>query len=270
MTDTEPGRDDLLLLQGMTQAVEAAGAILLSRFSTSNRVDGPDALLAALEANDAASLAVLRPALERLRPGARWDEDEEGRGSLGPGEWWVVDPAEGNVNLVHGSPNWGVTATLVRDDRAVATVVRLPVAGETYAAVRGQGAFLNGSPLVVSAKTELRGALVGTGQARPGEGPEIKRLLAASVRAMLDAALLVSTVVPATLSLVPVAAGHTDAFWQYGQVRSGLVAGGLLVEEAGGVVVDTNGAPWTLVSDDFVATAPGISDAITEVLAGVR
>lgn len=258
--------DDLALLDGLVAAVTEAGSVLLSRFSTANRVDDRDALLTAISDNDDASTAVLRPALEQLRPEARWDDDEEGHGSLGSGEWWVADAAEGNVNHIHGGANWGVTATLVRDDVPVITAVFLPALGQTFTAVRGGGAFLNGSPITVSAKSDLTAALVGTGQAEPGEAPEVRRLISGSIDRMLDAALLVSATVPATLQLVQVATGHTDAFWQYGQVRSGLVAGALLVQEAHGTVITTTGAPWTLTSSDFVATTPGLAPSITAAL----
>lgn len=255
------------LLDGMTAAVTAAGQVLLERFSTENRVDDAPSLLAAIEANDEASLAMLRPMLEELRPGARWDDDEEGRGVLGAGEWWVTDSAEGNVNHVHGSTGWAVTATLVRDDVPVLTAVALPTLGLVYTAASGQGAFLNGSPITVSAKTDLASALVGTGQAMPGEAPEVRRRMAASIDRMLDAALLVSATVPATLALVQVAAGHSDAFWQEGQIRSGLLAGALLVQEAGGAVIDSASDPWTLASRDFIATTPGLATAVAAVLA---
>lgn len=257
---------DRALLDGLVAAVTGAGSVLLERFSTQHRVDDLEALLGAIEGNDVASTAALRPALERLRPEARWDDDEEGRGRLGSGEWWVADAAEGNVNHVHGGTSWGVTATLVRDDMPVVTAVTLPALGQVFTAVRGGGAFMNGSPISVSAKSDLTAALVGTGQAKPGEDPEVRRQMTASIGRMLDSALLVSASVPSTLQLVQVAAGHTDAFWQYGQVRSGLVAGALLVHEAHGAVIDTTGAPWTLASNDFIATTRGLAPSIAATL----
>lgn len=263
---TAPTDADLALLDGMTAAVTGAGTVLLERFSVDKRVDDIESLLAAIDDNDTASISTLRPALELLRPNAQWDDDEEGHGVLGAGEWWVADAAEGNVNHIHGLPNWGVNATLVRDDAPLATVVFLPALGQTFTAVRGGGAFLNGAPIAVSKKSDLAAALVGTGQAKPGESADVRRQMSASIEQMLDVALLVSATVPATLQLVQVAAGHTDAFWQYGQIRSGLVAGALLVHEAGGTVTDTAGTPWTLGSDDFVATTPGLSTAITTAL----
>src|ERR1700743_2254216 len=66
---------------------------------------------------------------------------------LPPGEWWVVDAVEGGVNYVHGLPEWAVTVTLLRDGQPVLTVVRQPVGDLTYTAVRGAGAYLNGTRL---------------------------------------------------------------------------------------------------------------------------
>lgn len=73
-------------------------------------------------------------------------EDELDGGALPSGEWWVVDPAEGNVNHLHALPEWAVTATLVRENQPVLTVVHLPMTGETYTALAGAGAHLDGRP----------------------------------------------------------------------------------------------------------------------------
>ncbi|MFD3681238.1 inositol monophosphatase family protein [Streptomyces sp. NPDC058613] len=110
-------------------------------------------------------LDVLREPLLRARQGSRWAEDELAGGALPPGEWWVVDPAEGTINHVHAMDDWAVTATatatLVHDNRPVLTVVHLPLTGNTYTAVAGGGARLNDRPVGVSAKTDLGAALVG-------------------------------------------------------------------------------------------------------------
>jgi myo-inositol-1(or 4)-monophosphatase len=60
-----------------------------------------------------------------------------------------------------------------------------------------------------------------------------------------------------------------DAFWQHSNVRSGLVSGALLVEEAGGAVSDLRGKPWRLDSEDFLATAPGLQREAVQTLSVV-
>lgn len=264
-----PADADQALLPAVVAALRAAGSLLLERFTPAARPGDYDELVAAIRANDAAALGRLRPALERARPGAGWVDDELETGELPPGEWWVTDPAEGNINHIHGMPEWGVTATLVRDNVPVLAAVYLPAVDRTYSAVRGRGAHLDGVRLRPSAKANLGAALVGTGQARPGEDAETYRRIGRSVTAMLERALVVRVSVPATLQLVEVAAGRTDAFWQYSQVRSGLLAGALLVQEAGGTVSDTRGRPWGLASADFLAAAPLLHGAAVDALASV-
>lgn len=262
-------RDDAAILPRMVEAVHAAGDHLLARFSTDARPASGKEVVEAIYANDAAALSVLRPGLEAAHPGAGWAEDELGSGALPAGEWWVTDPVEGNINHIHGMNDWAVTATLVRDNVPVVTVVHLPLVGSTYSALRGGGAYLDGVRLRPSAKTELGAALVGTGQARPGEDPETHRRLGESVIAMLGSALVTQVSVPATLQLIHVAGGQMDVFWQHSQVRSGLLSGALLVSEAGGTVSDMWGRPWTVASGNFLASAPGLHRAAVTVLSGI-
>jgi myo-inositol-1(or 4)-monophosphatase len=269
MTTPMPFDADTTLMSEVTAVVKAAGGTLRDRYTPQARGVSLDEIVDEIHANDDAVLDVLREPLLRARQGSQWAEDELAGGALPPGEWWVVDPAEGNINHVHGMADWAVTATLVRDNRPVLTVVHLPLTGDTYTALQGKGALLNGVPLRSSAKTDLRAALVGTGQAKPGEDEEALRRMGASVTAMLIDALVVRVSVPATMQLIHVASGRMDAFWQFSDVRSGLLPGALLVAEAGGTVTDTKGAPWSLASDDFLASAPGLHSRAVDVLSGL-
>lgn len=260
---------DTTLMSDVTAAVKTAGLALRDRYTPHARGVSLNEVVDEIHANDDAVLDVLRDPLLRARRGSQWAEDELAGGALPPGEWWVVDPAEGNVNHVHGMPDWAVTATLVRDNRPVLTVVHLPLTGDTYTAVAGGGARLNDRPLKVSAKTDMGAALTGTGQAKPGEDELAFRRIGDSVTAMLINGLVVRVSVPATMQLIHVAAGRMEAFWQFSDVRSGLVAGALLVSEAGGTVTDLAGEPWNTGSRDFLAAAPGIHAAALKVLSPI-
>jgi myo-inositol-1(or 4)-monophosphatase len=259
------------ILTQTTIAVREAANRLRQRFSPDpeSRPASLEALMSALHANDEAVLEPLRPRLTEIRPGAGWVEEELEGGELPPGEWWVVDPAEGNVNHVQGMPEWGVTATLVRDNEPVLTVVHLPLFDATYTALVGHGAHVNGRALRVSEKTELRLGIVGTSQAVPDPSPETHRAMSGSIAAMLRDALLVRVSVPATLHLLNVAAGSMDAFWQFAGTRADLLPGALLVAEAGGVITDVRGTPWTTRSESFLAAAPGVHKAAVESLSGI-
>ncbi|MYS86687.1 inositol monophosphatase family protein [Embleya scabrispora] len=266
---TETSELEAVLERAVT-VVKTAGEHLRERHDVGARPGDLDEIVRAIHANDEAILALVKQPLLDMRPGSRWVEDELAGGVLPGGEWWVVDTAEGNINHIHGMGEWAVTATLVRDNAPLLTVVHLPLTGDTYTALRGRGAFLDGEPLRSSAKTDLRAALVGTGQAKPGEDEAALRRMGATVTAMLINALVVRVSVPATLQLVHVASGRMDAFWQLSDVRSGLLPGALLVAEAGGTVTDTRGEPWSLAGDDFLACAPGLHAQAVDVLSDPR
>ncbi|MFF9408143.1 inositol monophosphatase family protein [Streptomyces anandii] len=258
LRSTDVTASDADLLGQTAIAVRAAGSALREHFGEVVRHQTRKELMRALAANDEMALDILRPRLTRLRPDARWVEDELDGGALPPGEWWVVDPAEGNINHLRALPEWAVTATLVRENQPVLTTVHLPLTGETYTALAGAGAHLDGRPLHVSPTADLGLSLVATSQARPDEDEKVVRRVGSSITAMLLDALVVRTAVPATLHLTNVAAGRIDAFWQFAGARADLLPGALLVTEAGGRISDAQGRPWTPRSESFLAAAPGI------------
>lgn len=266
VADVTTDATDAELLTATASAVIVAGEVLRERFGEPVAYRSRQDLMAALAGNDDAALAILRPRLTALRPGAGWVEDELDGGALPPGEWWVVDPAEGNVNHLHGLTDWAVTATLVRDNQPVLTAVHVPMADQTYTALAGGGAFLDGRPLRVAGSADLALSIVATSQARPDEDETVVRRIGGSITAMLSAALVVRTSVPATLHLLNVAAGRIDAFWQFAGARADLLPGALLVTEAGGTITDAAGRPWTPEADSFLAAAPGVHTAAVAAL----
>jgi myo-inositol-1(or 4)-monophosphatase len=268
MKDTIAPVEDTALLASVVTAVTAAGERLRPGFSPDARPASRADMAVLGRHLEELVLAELRPELARLRPQAGWVDEDLETTPLPPGEWWVVDAVEGAVNYVHGLPEWGVTATLLRDGRPVLTVVRQPVGDLTYTAARGAGAFLNGRPLHASGKTGLDAAIAATGQAEADQRDSYRRI-GASVTAMLDRALLVRTSVPSTFPMLLVAAGHSDLFWQYEPVLPGVAAGALLITEAGGTVSRIDGSPWGPGSPDILAAAPGLHRGAAEALAVV-
>src|SRR5580693_8609113 len=156
MSDTiDPATEYAGLLAAVVEAATAAGDRLMADFSPAARPASRSDMAAGGRHLEELVLAELRPKLARLRPAAGWVDDALETTPLPSGEWWVVDAVEGAVNYVHGMPEWAVTVTLLRDGEPVLTVVRQPVGDLTYTAVRGEGAYLNGTRLRTSAKTAL-------------------------------------------------------------------------------------------------------------------
>jgi myo-inositol-1(or 4)-monophosphatase len=251
------------LLPAVVEAANRGASFLLARFDPKSRPADRAAMYELGMGLEEGSVAAVREVLDGVAPNAGWYDDEDGR-ELPPGEWWIVDGAEGGVNHVHGLPEWAVTIALVRDGIPQLSVVRQPVGELTYTAVRGAGAWRNGQPLRVSAKTSLDAAIAAASQA--GNGPEVNARFGRAVAAMSDRALLVRNTIPTTFPLLRVASGQSDVFWQYEPDVPGTAAGTLLAAEAGAVVTDLSGKHWDLNSPDVLVAAPGVHAAALAVL----
>lgn len=251
------------LLPSVMEAANRGASFLMGRFDPQARPADRAAMYHLGAGLEEGSVAAVREALDGVLPSAGWFDDED-EGDLPPGEWWVVDGAEGGVNHVHGLPEWAVTIALVKDGLPQLSVVRQPVGDLTYSGARGRGAWRNGQPMRVSAKTSLDAAIASASQA--GNGPEVHARLGRAVAAMSDRALLVRNTIPTTFPLLRLASGQSDVFWQYEPDLPGTAAGTLLAAEGGAVVTDLSGKPWDLNSPDVLVAAPGVHAAALEVL----
>ena len=65
------------------------------------------------------------------------------------GRFWCVDPLDGTRNFCAGVPFFAVSVALMQDARPVLGIVYDPSAGEAFLAIRGAGAWLDGSALRV-------------------------------------------------------------------------------------------------------------------------
>jgi myo-inositol-1(or 4)-monophosphatase len=73
---------------------------------------------------------------------------------------WILDPLDGTANFASGIPFFGVSVALLGEGRVQAGVVYDPVRKESFSALLGQGAWLNGEPLQVRGPAPaLRGAM---------------------------------------------------------------------------------------------------------------
>jgi len=75
-------------------------------------------------------------------------EEYAPEGGDGPRRW-SIDPIDGTGNLVHGLPLWAVSVGLIVAGAPTLGAIAVPPLGETYWAVKGKGAWLDGRRLEV-------------------------------------------------------------------------------------------------------------------------
>ena len=191
--------------------------------------------------------------------------------SSGPGQpaaaryRWVFDPVDGTTNYAHGLPIFCASLALEVDGHPEVGAIYDPTRKELFTAERGEGAYLNGTPLAVSDATDVLESLLVTGfpydvHKRAGE-------LVGLFAAFLGRARAVRRLGSAALDLCYVAAGRFEAFWEQHLKPWDVSAGVLLVTEAGGRVTGMDGSPFSATAGHLVASNGGIHD---EMLAIIR
>ena len=192
--------------------------------------------------------------------------DDEVAEILTGGDWcWVCDPLDGTVNYIHHLGIYATSIGLVKDGVAVAGAICLPEFDELYVAARGEGAFLNGAPIRASACADLRHAFVSADIAAPNlelRGPNLERIARVGMRV---GGLRIEG--SACVSIAQTACGRQDAYWNHGLHAWDVAAGIVILEEAGGAVMNIYSEPFSFdMVDGFLCTAPGLRDAFGEVI----
>jgi myo-inositol-1(or 4)-monophosphatase len=216
------------------RAARAAGEVLMEWYGRP-----PEGVAAKSSATDLVSDAdreaerVIRELLAAERPDDGLLGEEGSHHRADSGRRWIVDPLDGTINFLYGFPAWAVSVALEDGDGLAVGVVHSPVHGETFHAVRGEGAFLGERRLSVRKPVALDQALVATGFSYE---PPRRAVQADRVRELLPRARDIRRAGAASLDLSWLAAGRLDAYLERGLHSWDWAAGRLLVEEAGGHV----------------------------------
>ena len=175
-----------------------------------------------------------------------------------------LDPVDGSFNAGVGIPFYAMSVGLSDGKKMVAGYVRNLANQETFTAILGKGAFLNGNPIHVSKKTELNKAAMSI-YARV---PEMLSLLEVGMRSRRVRKLGASAI-----ELCYVACGRLEGFLDLrGTLRITDAAAGILIcGEAGGIVSMPDASPLLFPDDVCVgrrilAANPAIHGIMSEIM----
>jgi myo-inositol-1(or 4)-monophosphatase len=181
---------------------------------------------------------------------------------------WIVDPLDGTTNYAHGYPVFSVSIGLEIEGIVEWGMVYNPNLDEAFLARRGGGAFLNGTPLRVSATESLGASLLATGFPYDIRTSEVNNL--DDFRAFALRAQGIRRAGSAALDLCYVAAGRFDGFWEYKLNAWDCAPGYLMVREAGGNVTNHRGDVGSIYDRECLATNGRIHEQMMAVLEETR
>jgi myo-inositol-1(or 4)-monophosphatase len=188
---------------------------------------------------------------------------EEGANSDGTsGITWHIDPIDGTSNFFFDIPMWAVSIGAVDEHGPLVGVVYAPALDEMFTGIRGEGAWLNGTPIGVRQNNDLSDALVCTGFSyRVHE----RGAHAARVAQMVTHIRDIRRFGAAAIDLCFVACGRYDAYFEEHLHSWDLIAGQVIATEAGALV--TNYAGSKVTPAQVLASQPGIQQQLISLIA---
>jgi myo-inositol-1(or 4)-monophosphatase len=206
---------------------------------------------------------LIRAELARL-----WPEDavlgEEGGGD-DASRTWVLDPIDGTFNFLKGIPCWGVVAAYVVDGRIMLGLTYDPVHDELFTARRGGGAFRNGEPIRVSGNASVDTSCVAFAYSFRQPQQTYVDMVEHALSQGFEHRRMGSTAV----QLCWVADGRCDGLATLYCASWDVLAGLILVEEAGGRATDFIGDYGLLGKGGIIACTPALA-AELEAVSGLQ
>ncbi|MDI9817668.1 MULTISPECIES: inositol monophosphatase family protein [unclassified Legionella] len=177
---------------------------------------------------------------------------------------WIIDPLDGTTNYLHGFPFFSVSIAHRVKNRIEHAVVYDPLRHECFSASRGRGAQLNERRIRVSKKTQLAGALLGTGF--PFRNVEMAQRYLPTFEALIGKCAGIRRTGSAALDLAYIASGRLDGVWELGLRPWDIAAGSLIIKEAGGMISSLDGGEDYMKKGDVVAGNPKVFKALLQTL----
>lgn len=257
--------DAARIMKGLDLVADKAGEIVREGASRSRKILHKGRIDLVTE-TDMAVETMLKAELASLLPGSDFLAEETAKDTE-PGELtWIIDPVDGTTNFAHGLPYVANSIALWHRDRVVLGMVNMPLLGERFTAVEGQGAFLNGKRIGVTGEADLEQCVLATGF--PYDIDAHLEDILKNLRMLLPVAQGIRRGGAAAVDLAFVACGRLDGFYERALNPWDTAAGMLLVTEAGGRVSEyETTVPYTFGSRCILATNGRIHEALSGLLA---
>ncbi len=183
--------------------------------------------------------AYLHKRLKDEFPDVGFMSEEEDAEVESGADYWILDPIDGTTNFMHGLSLSAVSLGFCSEDDIKAGVIYIPYTKEIFWAEKGKGAYLNDKRIECSKNAQLSECL-GLMEFNPYFKNDSASAMDHALK-IFSSCQDIRTFGSAAVELAYIACGRADVFlgrylkpWDY-------AAGIVIVEEAGGVVTNTDG-----------------------------
>jgi myo-inositol-1(or 4)-monophosphatase len=177
---------------------------------------------------------------------------------------WIVDPLDGTTNYMVGIPHFSISIALKKNDEVILGVVYDVMQQDMYHAVVGKGAFVNENKIHVADSKKLDECAIATGF--PYDKGLIGEAHQNTLMYFVKNARILRRLGSAALDLCFVAKGTFDLYYEKHLNAWDIAAGSLIVQEAGGTIIDFSKSQNYLACGEIIAFAPGLEEEAEKII----
>jgi len=163
---------------------------------------------------------------------------------------WIVDSLDGSSNFANQNPFFSISVAFFQNKKPVLGAIFAPALNEFYFAKRGKGVFLNGKRIFVSKIKNLSKSYIVYCEGAEKNRKRVAKILSKIFPKVKD----IRKIGSAGIESCWVAVGKVDAYFTTQIEVWDVVAGILIVKEAGGKITKFDGKNWKIEKQDLLFT----------------
>ncbi|MFX0184399.1 MAG: inositol monophosphatase family protein [Candidatus Hodarchaeota archaeon] len=243
------------------KAVKKAGDILLESYGKTWKTLKSDQSVVT-EADLKADF-LIKSIIEEKFPNHSILSEESGETPKVSDYLWVIDPLDGSTNFSVQNQFFAVSIALLNKQQPLIGVVYSPFQNEIFVAKRNEGAYLNNKLITVDKDSTLEESFIAFCNGRERHSREQMIKIYSELKIKNN---VIRQVGAASLELCYVASGRFGAFLMPGINSWDIAAGALIVEEAKGKVTDFHNNPFSIDSNNVLASSPSLHARLLSII----
>ncbi|MBS2968814.1 inositol monophosphatase family protein [Metabacillus sp. KIGAM252] len=173
---------------------------------------------------------------------------------------WIIDPIDGTMNFVHQQRNFAISIGIYEEGTGMIGLIYDVVHDELYHAFKGEGAYMDDTPLPKLEIRKVKEAIIGLNATWVTENRRIDpSVLAPLVRNARGTRSYGS----AALEFAYVVSGRLDCYITMRLAPWDFAGGLVLLEEVGGIATTVSGEPINIIERNSIfASRPGLHEEV--------
>lgn len=176
---------------------------------------------------------------------------------------WIIDPLDGTTNFKFQIPFFSISIAYLKNGEVNVGVVYDPIHNELFWAEQGKGAFLNSRYLKIEDKWNLDNSMISLDGSYKLNGMKKKLEIWDKLDQHPATIRLLGS---AVLTIAYIATGRINLYFSDFVFPWDIAASSLIVQEAGGQVLDFDKKPFNLFTQGIIAGSPSLLSEFTKII----